>query len=418
MSFWNAIQAQPQKQKTNYVIAKDVVTLLDKEKHIGIDQTWKTLRFIGPIFGLQTINVPLIKAGKFFRKEATGKLISIPKTSLGYDYMTNQLDESKCPYLEHLKLSNPALLQAVIDYIETSTMKDKQLVLDHLKYKGLAATYMDKTCRDIIKSSRELDDIISNVSRRGTKEFYSNVILYPLIFDAQTQNMFLNKQTRSESENTPVDFLYYTKAYGEKVFLKDANSLSQTPCKVIKLTANQLEKFNKDVVQLNTTDQPDGSRVVHDVEHPLYGCKINVRLEPTPMKNFLTGKSMYSYVFNKGDKSPLSENEKQLLIHDLTKLQSNESYNEAVEFLNSQGYINTPLNIVSGQNNSTPPNNIVYGNNVGNDFSNQIASIASVIAPTNIHQPVMQQPAPLQPTPIEPVKMQQPATIDFDKMFT
>lgn len=405
MTFWKAIEERPQQNKATYVVAKDLVELLDKKKHIGDKGDFKTLRFVGPFFGVKTINVPIIKNDRFIRKSESNRLVAIPKTCLGYDYATGALDEDKCPYLKHVNIHSPVLQAAVINYINDSSMKDKDALLSLVKARGVASLWGDKVSRELLQqNSKELADFLQPLVRGGINDFYCNVLLYPLVWNQQTIEMFANPNTRTESERLPVDFLDYSTTYGEKVFLKEKGSLSQTPCKVIKLSANGLEKFFKDVVKLNTVADAQGVEHIKGVEDPIYGCKINTRLEMTKLKNPFNGDATYSYVFVKGDRQALNDHEKQVLLWDLRLLQGEETKAQAEEFLQGCGWLN-----------SKPYTSAVnYGDaqNSPNSFMAQVAMVAApvvnstglvvnpavspVIATTTTNSTVAQ--VPVQPT--------------------
>lgn len=417
MSFWNALEAQPQNEKSSYVIVKDLVNLLDKEKDIGTTG-FKQIRFLGSFFGVNTINVPLLtNNNQFVRKN--NRLVSIPKISLGYDYLTGKLDESKCPYLQYATLDSSALTQAVISYITESTIKDKELLLQSINAYGLRRTWNDKTCNTIIKTSRELTDQLKSVAECGVKDFYCNVIVYPIKPDFD--RVYADFNMRTEGEKTPVNFLTYSTTYGEQVYLKDADrqAPSQTPAKVIKLSSNALAGLFKDVVKLNTLDPNDPTTELKGIEDPTFGCRVNVRLEPLPNLKAPDGKLVCKYVFSRGDRTPLTDNEKKYLLWDLTKLQGTETHEQAITFLQKQGYINTGA--------SMNTNNIQTSNNLS--FNASIANIANVVTPTAPSAPIANVVTPeVTPVvinnPVAPVvnpapQVQAPITsaAEFDNMF-
>ena len=435
MSFWKQVEERPQDKKLNYIIAKDLVDLLDKETDLSVTKP-KQLRFLGSFFGVNTINVPLIKENRFVRKKDTSRLVAIPKICLGYDYLSNTLDESKCPYLQHANINNPSLLLATIDYVETSDMKDKELLVQRLRSHGLRyAWFEDQTTKGLIKASRELSDHLQTILKNGNRDYYSNVLIHPV--QPNQEAMYTDFTYRSPSETIPTDFLDYTSSYGEKVYLKDKASKAVTPVKVMKLSANVLETGLYPVVQLNKVINAEGVEEIKGLEDPEYGATVYTQLKPTALKSF-QGKTTFSYAFQRGERNRLTENEKKYLLWDLRVLQGNETYDQALKFLSEVGYI---------QDKGTKT--ISFGDNVASAPANFMAQMASIAAPlpamNQVAQPVMPQVAPaiqpvvqpavapvVQPV-IQPVAqpvlqqapvMQQPAASaavstadDFDSMF-
>lgn len=342
MSFWNTFEKATTKPKQEIVKPSDILDLIEKESVFSTDSHTAT-RFVGPIFGINTINVPIIRDGHFFRKKETNMLISLPKQSLGYDYTTKQMDESKCPYLQYVTLDNETLLVATINYVKDSSIKDKDYLLKVLENDGLRAAYWtDKTAKDAITSSRELSMHLQSIAKRGVKEYYTNMIVYSdkhPITEAM-RNTYTDMTIRTLSEQTPVSYLDYTTTYGTPVYLKESKATSApTPVKVFKMSEASLRDLFENVVKLNTVivNKETREKEFKGVEDPEYGCEVLVKLEETAFRT-LKGAKTYMTKLAKNDRIPLTEAESKYLLWDLTKLKVEESYDQAYEFLKGMGY--------------------------------------------------------------------------------
>lgn len=350
MSFWNTFEKATTKPKDEIIKPGDIVELVDKEADFSVD-THTATRFVGPIFGTNTINVPIIKDGRFFRKPDINMLISIPKHSLGYDYKTKTLDESKCPYLQYVTLDNELLLVATINYVKDSSMKDKDHLLSVLENKGLKYAYWgDKQTKEAIQGSKELSGLLGPIAKRGIKEYYTNVIVYadnrPIT--ETMRNAYTDMTVRSASEQTPISYLDYSATYNLPVYLKDSkSSAASTPVKVLKLTEAGLRGLFEDIVKLNTIviNADTREKEFKGIEDPLYGCEVLVKLEEMSFRTY-KGAKTYSYKLAKGERIPLTEAEKKYLLWDLTKLKVEETSEQAHDFLNKLGYCDK---VISGK---------------------------------------------------------------------
>ena len=338
MTFWDTFEKAKTTQKSTFVRQTDIVEFVNKETDFSTDDH-TAVRFLGAMYGINTINVPIIRDNRFYRKKDTNQLIALPKQVLGYDYRTKQLDESKCPYLQYVNLDNELLLVATINYVKESNIKDKEYLLNALENTGLKNCYWnDKQAREIIQSSRELSMHLASIASKGTREYFSNILIYPV--NKQAINAYTDMSVRTMSEQTPQAFLDYTTTYGEKVFFKDnKQTVAPTPVKVIRLTAKHLEKLFNDIVKLNTVtiDKDTKEKEIKGIEDPNFGCAVNVRLDPMAFRT-MAGKPTYSFAFTRGDREELSDAEKKFLLWDLRKLGSQETYDDALKFLTEGGY--------------------------------------------------------------------------------
>lgn len=348
MSFWNNFNnntAQKSKfAKPEIVKPDDLMEFVSKDSFAVED--WSRTRFFGPVYGTSTINVPIIRDGKFYKKPTGGsRLICIPKKSLGFNFQTGQLDETKCPYLQHITLDNPLIKTAVLNYLEESNVKDKETAIDYIEKEGLKKAYWNKDIKKIISLSTELSSMLQNISSRGLKEFYTNVFVVdkakPLTTELKAR--FKDLAVRRSSEQTPkADTLGYSDTYKTQLyFAEDKNSASLTPLKVLRLSESNMNNIYSMVVKLNTviTENPDGSEreEVRAVEHPEEGCEVRIQRKPSQLKSF-TGNPVFTLEFGKGDRRPLVEEQKLWMLWDLTKLGSTESYDDAEAFLRDLKY--------------------------------------------------------------------------------
>lgn len=343
MNFWTSFEkTTAPKPKIEFIRNEDIVDLLDTKVAFKAGD-WTHSRFIGPMFGLCSIAVPIItRDQKFFRKPDTNKLIAIPKQVLGFNYQTNELDEEVCPYLKNVTLDNELLLIATINYVRESTIHEKDYLLSVLQNDGLRKAYWnDKKARELMTT--ELKGHLRSVASRGSKDYFSNILVYGEEgISANTQKAYTDLTLRNNAESTKVDFLDYSSAYGLQVYLKtNKETPTVTPLKVIKFSESVLKDLFNDVVKLNTvTDKETRVKENKGVEDPEFGCEVLVRLEETQLKSF-KGEKIYKLKFSKGDRMALNEAERAYLLWDTRKLKSTETYDQASTWLKDMGYLTT-----------------------------------------------------------------------------
>lgn len=345
-SFWGNYE-KGSSQKSKYQKA-DIVRpgdLMEIVKPIDVfnDESWTKTRFFGPMFGLSILNVPIIRQEKFFKKDS--RYICIPKQLLGYNFQTGQLDESKCPYLKYLTLDNSLLAIATVNYLKESNVKDKETLITSIENDGLRKTYYNKELRKIITSSRDLSQILINIASKGAKEFYSNVYIKKSL-KAEEKERFKNLDVRKSSEKKPVtDTLGYSALYNLPVYFAESKeSVLNTPLRVMRFTEANIGNLVNKVFKLNSisVEDPDGSErdEIKAIEDPEFGCEVQIMLQQSQLQSFSGSGKIMIPDFAKGDRAPLTEEQKTWLMWDLSKIKTKETYDEAMTFLQELGYTN------------------------------------------------------------------------------
>lgn len=426
MSFWNTFEKSSVKApKQEFTRPTDVLEMLDKDSALSADKHTPA-RFIGPIFGINTINVPIIRDNRFFRKKETSRLIAIPKQSLSYDYASKQMDVSKCPYLQYVTLENESILVATINYVKETDIKDKDILLKVLEQDGLRAAFWDnQDTRKILLDCRELSDILTPIAKRGVREYYTNVVLFP---DDQplTQamiNTYVDMTVRTPAEQTPQSYLDYSTTYNLPVYLKDSKtSAAPTPVKVLKMSESVLRNLFEEVVKLNTVyiNKETKEKEFKGVEDPEFGCEVLLRLKELSFRG-ATGKKMYSIVCSRGERIPLTESERKYLLWDLTKLKSHETYDQAFTFLNDMGYCKgavaaTPKVETVSQPVVTQPQVVPAVAPVQAPMQVPVAPVQSTIPESAVDALPWAPPAQAEEKPVKPM-VKATAADDFDSVF-
>ena len=107
-----------------------------------------------------------------------------------------------------------------------------------------------------------------------------------------------------------------------KTGFKEKDSSTWTPVKVVRLTTSLARKILSRQ-KLNRIKTKSGVKVM-PISHPKYGCDMSIRFDPDA-----TGTEMYDA--QKGDRSPLQEDELEYLIWDISNLLEPEPLKEAKE---------------------------------------------------------------------------------------
>jgi hypothetical protein len=417
MSFWSAIENKKSNfDKVKFVQANQVVELVDKEKDLRGD-SFVNARLLGNFVGFRILTVPLLKDGKFLRKG--NHLVGYPKASLGYNYLSGELDESKCPYLQMINASNTTIVNAVISFITdpASTMKDKDELANYIRHYGLSAAWEDKQMKALLEGSKELVALLKPIMTRGHEEYYTNIVLDPM--QAEKNPSYYDMSSRTAYEATLRDFPLYTETYGKQVYFKESKaSAAPTPVKVLKVTSSHLRTIFKDVVKENLITNSEGNDEVRNIEDPTVGSYIKIRLETLANLKQANGNPTTTYKFALGTipRKPLTENESKYLLWDLSKISGNETYEEAVGLLARLGYSpKRPVSTVS----FSPE---AFGLPVVNSGVNAGTKVTSEGQPASINKTLSQGNVPVvNTTPVEPRAQTQPVSQlsadNFDEIF-
>lgn len=115
--------------------------------------------------------------------------------------------------------------------------------------------------------------------------------------------------SRNEQEDAPSK-IKMTKSE-KKTGIKDPDSDSWTPVKVLRATGGLMEKM-QELKSLNThKDKKTGKKKSYSIQHERYGRDVNIKFDAN-------AKGADKYQVNMGDKSPLTEEELAYLVPDLT----------------------------------------------------------------------------------------------------
>jgi hypothetical protein len=128
---------------------------------------------------------------------------------------------------------------------------------------------------------------------------------------ASTEFFYLmNAIDREEQENEPAKKASPTKKEAKTGF-KDKTSKTWTPVKVVRLPSSVARRI-QELKDLNVKkDKATGKSKSYDLDHPKFGCDIMVRYKPKA-----SGTDKYST--DKGDRTPLTDEEKEYLTYNLT----------------------------------------------------------------------------------------------------
>ena len=361
-NFWSKFgDSQNKKTREAFVKQQDILEFIVSEE-VFSTQNWVKMRLIGPMLGICSMAIPLIRNNeeRFFRNAVSKRLIAIPKQLLGYDYFTGTLDESICPYTKHMNMDNPMLSVAVINYLYDVDAKEKDSLVQAIENNGLRKTFYNKESNKLLSEIEkgELVELLKSVASKGTKESYRNILVYTDQYKKLPLNIkerFIDSSLRSSTEQEAISFLDYTKEFNHTVHLCDSKeSTPNTPIKVIKLSEANVSDIYNNVSKLNTSyNEAEDKEMILPINDPINGCMINVMLEERSFK----GKNVYLKKFMKDERVALTTNEKKMMLWDLTKLKGSETYDQAFKFLDDMGYIAKGQAVDLGSTLVTPVHN-------------------------------------------------------------
>ena len=135
------------------------------------------------------------------------------------------------------------------------------------------------------------------------KDFYTNVIVRSLQEDEPSKK---GKPTTAE----------------DKSGFKEKGSKAWTPARVFRVSSSVVRELKK-LGSLNLHKNKDGDKKVFPLSHPKYGCDISIMFDPNEKT------SAKKYTIQKGDKSPLTEDEQECLLWDIETLMEPEDLKTA-----------------------------------------------------------------------------------------
>ncbi len=108
-----------------------------------------------------------------------------------------------------------------------------------------------------------------------------------------------------------------------KTGIKDRGSKTWTPVRVVKLTASMIREIKKLGGLNRHKDKKTGEKKAYSVSHPKYGCDISIQFDPNEKT------ASKKYTFQKGDPSPLSEEQQEYLVYQIEDMMKPDSKSEA-----------------------------------------------------------------------------------------
>lgn len=139
---------------------------------------------------------------------------------------------------------------------------------------------------------------------RFSKEYFTNAIIRSVQEDEPSK-----KGTPSKSE--------------DKTGIKTKGSKTWTPARGVRLTSTLIRELKKIGALNRHKDKKTGEKKGFDLSNPKYGCDVSIMYDPDAKL------AANAYSIQKGDHSPLTEEEQEYLLWDLSALMSPETPKEA-----------------------------------------------------------------------------------------